>query len=340
LGGVRWGRLLKAKRKIQFSFLSAAIILLALTSIPASVSGQTNSQKAILIKMDSTIDYGTFDLLQEAATDIENGKASILLIELNVQSGYLSPSIQIIQRLMSLNAKVIVYVGPRGAAASTVGAYVAMASNILAMNSGTSIGRAGMGLENASSLAYLTNLMGGLATAKARNAAAAEKMVSDNLELSADTAYSQGICDLVVDSYSTLLAELRIDAQNVSELKPSQGFTLSQDTQYELLKLFANLSAIKYMFFAATILILTNFVFVLIRPRRIRTDEANERLLDFMRLEMQSLESSIAKGSGSLSETPLHTPADIRFMPPSKVNRIPTPLANQRLERPLEVKKR
>jgi membrane-bound ClpP family serine protease len=317
------------------------ILILISSSVHPVMSSAPTLTGAILVRVNVTIDYRMADLFEDAARDIESGKATTLLVELDSGDGYLAPTMQIVDRLASLNAKVITYVGPQGARASTFAAYIAMAGKVLVINSGASIGGVSIDSGGPSSRSYMTNMMGKLAATNNRNPEAAERMVTDNVEYPAKEAFAKGICNLVVDNYEHLLASFKIDPQNITEKNQSQSLNVNRDTAYEVLKLFANVTAIRYMTFAAAILIVLDFILLMARPRRGTPDEAYQRLLDLMKMEMHAFElASRGRTSGSLNETELQTPANIPCQPVSQVNRLPTPLPGERLERPLEVKKR
>jgi membrane-bound ClpP family serine protease len=328
---------LKAYRLIE-RFLLTTIMLASIFSILHSSAAGASAQ-VILIRINTAIDYKTADLIANAATDIERGDAAILLIELNGDTGYYSPSMQVVERLNSIRTKVIAYVGPTGAVSSAYNTFVAMASGVLAMNVGTTIGKAAIAVENPASVNYLMNLMRSLATMNGRNAAAAVRMVTDNLEYSADEAYSKGVCDLKVDSYQNLLSILKLDTVSVVERKPSQGLEISRENGYEFLRLFADPTTLKYLFIAITALVMFNLALTIARPRRKKLDETHQALLDFIRTELLAIDLQETMSDSHVHETPLHTVANMPTPPSFKVSRVPTPLPNRRLERPLEVRK-
>jgi len=319
------------------------LCLLALTvqfSIPIKPVSSQPSHRVILLRVDSAIDYKTVDLVDEATKDIMDGKADALLLQIDSGAGYLSPTINIVNKLSSLSITIIAYIGPGGAAASAHGAYLAMASTILAMNVGTTVGMARISSENSTEINSLSNLMRKLATARGRNAEAAGRMAIDNVVYSAEEAYAEGVCDLVVDSYDGLLKKLDIDAAGVVEKTRDQSAYINQDS-YSLLKLLADPTTIKYLFFAVTALVCLNLLFAITRPRRTRRDETYEALLHFMRMEMESSMIPGTSGTaGAVHETPLHTSANIPSTPTFNLNRIPTHQPVRRIERPLEVNKR
>jgi len=317
--------------------LAVSILASASTKSASSLGNGT----AILVRIDSAIDYKTVDRVDEAARDIKEGRAVTLLIQLNSDTGYSAPTLNIVNKLRSLNVTTVAYIGPNGAVASAYAAYLAMASKVLAMNEGTIIGMARITQSNSAETNSLMNLMRELATSGGRNAEAAERMTIDNAAYSAEEAYARGVCDLVVESYESLLKELNIDAANVIEKTPDLGSHIDYQSSYAFFKLLVDPVTIKYLFFAGAGLVCLNLMFALARPRRARKDEIYEPLLDLMRMEIQSsliLEAS--RSTVGVHETPLHTPANIPSDPTFKLNRLPTLEPARRMERPLEVRKR
>jgi membrane-bound ClpP family serine protease len=318
-----------------------AVSVLATTSTK-SASSLANGT-AILVRIDSAIDYKTVDLVDEAARDINEGRARTLLIQLNSDIGYSAPTLNIVNKLRSLNVTTVTYIGPNGAVASAYAAYLAMASKVLAMNKGTIIGMARITQSNSAETNSLMNLMRELATSRGRNAEAAERMTIDNVAYSADEAYAKGVCDLVVDSYESLLKKLNIDAANVIEKTLDLGSYTEYQGSYAFFKLLVDPTTIKYLFFAVAGLVCLNLMLALARPRRGKTrkDETYQPLLDLMRMEIQnSFILDANRTTMVVHETPLHTAADIPPDPTFKLNRLPTCEPARRIERPLEVRKR
>jgi membrane-bound ClpP family serine protease len=332
---------LNQNHKFRTTILCCLLALSILTTLFTKPVSSLGSTTTILIRIDSAIDYKTVDLVQEAANDVKEGRAVALLIQVNSNTGYSAPTLNIVNTLRSLNITTIAYIGPKGAVASAYAAYLAMASRVLAMNEGTIIGMANIASNNSAEANSLMNLMRELATSRGRNAEAAERMAVGNVEYSAEEAFAKGICDMVVDSYEALLKKLNIDAASVTEKTRDQGLNINYQDGYAFLKLIVDPTAIKYLFFAVAGLVCLDLLFAVARPRKPRKDETYQTLLDLIRMEIQS--SLILDNSRStvvVHETPLHTPANIPSDPTFKLNRLPTLEPVRRMERPLEVRKR
>jgi membrane-bound ClpP family serine protease len=320
----------------------AVLILFILSFLSLSFRlswATTEARNVVLVRINSIIDYKVADLVDDAADDVRDEKLSTLLIELDSAEGYLSPIMQIANRLVTMQ-NVVVYVGPSDASATGYAAYVAIAAHLLAMNVGAVIGSVEAEPSGSVQVNYLMKAMAALANATEKNMEASQRMVLDNVAYSADEAYAKGICDIKVDSFEALLSKLNIDPQDVVE-KSNNKPNVDRDRTYELLKAFADVNTIKYMFLTAGALVVLNFMVALRRPKKSKTDDIYRMLLDFMKMEIQSLQLlGLERSSSSVNETQLQTTGNIPSPPTFRVNRIPTPLAPNRLEKPLEVSKR
>ena len=285
---------------------------------------------AVVIKIDSVIDYTTIDLVQRAIDEVESRNGAIMIIELNANRGYLQPTVEIIQRLMATGLKIVVYVGPRGASATSFPAYLAMVGNTFVMNEGTSIGAAG--LNDPSSMNRMMNLMRSLAKSNGRNVMTTESMIINNAVYSADEALANGICDRKIDNFNGLLAMLNIDSGNVTMIQSKQA-SVDLPNGTALLRLMATHSFLEFLFIALALLVAINTVTALRRHTN-WNDEPYQALLNLLRIEISSLESQGLVKGRTVPDTPLHTSVDIS--PPTTVHRIPTPPA-RRLQRIVEV---
>ena len=317
--------------------LLATMVASALANAPTIAIA--DSSQIILVRISTSIDYRTADLIANAATDIQQGNAAKLLLEVDTDSGYYAPSMQLVDRLSSIRAKVVTYIGPSGAVSESFSAFIAMSSGFLAMNSGTSIGNAGAGISDSATTNYLAGIMGSLAVMNGRNGPAAAAMVTRNVEYSAEDAYSKGICDLEVDSYNSLLVTLKIDPASIVERTLSQYPSMNNSADYDLVKFLADPFVLKSLFILCGFLVMLNLVIVMAKPRSNKKDEANHALLELIRMEVLSSDLYRVPPSEHATETLTYTPT---YSPsiPVKLSRVPTPGPDKRLEKPIEVKKR
>ena len=327
------------RRRCFVEILLLTLVVGSLFSLPL-LKARAASSHVILIRVNSSIDYKMADLITGAVADVERGDAAKLLLEIDTASGFYAPSMELVQQLSSIRASVVAYVGPAGAASSGFSTFLAMVSGLFVMNDGTTVGDAAAGIGDVSSLNYLAGVMQSLAAMNGRNAPAAAQMVTANVQYSADVAYSKTICDLIVDSYATLLSTLKIDPANVVERQPSQYSSTNSDALNSLVKFFADPFILRCMFVAFAVLVMVNLLLTIVRPRRSKLDEANQAIFELIRMEVLSPDIYRPTSEVSVNETPLHTSQNTPSPPPFKVSRVPTHPPDKRLEGPIEVRKR
>ncbi len=164
----------------------------------------------------------TADYLASAIERAEEGKASLLVVELDTPGGLDSAMRQMVQAILSSKVPVAVFVSPSGARAASAGVLITLAADIAAMAPGTNIGAAhpvnvgGGAMDNTMSqkvendaAAYARSL----AARAGRNADWAESAVRESASLSAKDALEKKVIDLVVSDLRELLQ--RVDGREV-----------------------------------------------------------------------------------------------------------------------------
>jgi len=146
----------------------------------------------------------------------ENEGVECLIIELNTPGGLDKSMRTIIERMLSAKVPVVVYVSPPGARAASAGAFIGIASDILAMAESTNIGAAhpvDLGGKitktmsekiTSDAAAYIRSI----AVKRGRNAVWAEKAVRKSLSLSGEEAVKQKVADLSANNLEDLLNKL------------------------------------------------------------------------------------------------------------------------------------
>lgn len=328
---------MKRWRLIQIILLSSAII--TAFTIPTVRVAAVDPQ-IILIRISSGIDYRTADLITSAVADVQQGLAAKLLLELDADGGYYAPSMQLVDQISSIRTKVVVYIGPSGAVSSSFSVFVAMASGILAMNTGTSIGSAGVGIQDSQTVNYLAGVMRSLAVMNSRNGPAAAEMVTRNTDYSADDAYAKGLCDLEVDSYNLLLSALKLDPTNIVERKLDQYPSINNHAGYAFLTFLGDPFVLKVLFIGCGILVMLNLLIALVKPRSSKLDEANRALLELVRMEVLSPDLYRPTAEDYSYEPQTHVTTTTPSTPTFTMTRVPTPSSHSSLEKPIEVRKR
>ena len=328
---------MKCRRTLQILLLAMAGMSIFSASFAKTLAV---SSEVILIRVTSTIDYKLADLVASAVAAVEQGDAGKLLLEIDANSGFYAPTMQLVDQLSSIRENVIAYVGPAGASSSSFSTFLAMVSGVLAMNAGTAIGNAASGVNDVPSVNYLAGVMQSLAIINGRNAPAAAQMVTANTQYSADTAYSERVCDLIVSSYEGLLTALNLNPANVVEMTPNQYPSTNSDVAYQMLKFFGDPLVLRCLFVLLAALVMVNLLLTILRPRRSKLDDANRAIFELIRMEVLSPDVYRPMNEVRLNETALHTLQNTPSPPAFRMSRVPTHPPDRRLEKPIEVRKR
>jgi membrane-bound serine protease (ClpP class) len=186
--------------------------------VPALAAGHVN-----VATIDGSINPASSDYLQRAIADSEADGAELLVIELDTPGGLLYATKDIIQAMLNASVPVAVFVSPRGAWASSAGAYITIAANVAAMAPGTSIGAAtpvsiggpsGEEEEGERSAAakkaenLVSAFMESIAKERERNVEWAVDAVRDAVAVSQDKALELGVIDVVAEDLPDLLDKI------------------------------------------------------------------------------------------------------------------------------------
>jgi membrane-bound serine protease (ClpP class) len=184
-----------------------------------------------VLTVTGVIDPVVSEYLAEGLRKAESASAQAVLIRLDTPGGLLDSTRDIIGKMLNAPLPVIAYVSPRGARAASAGVFITVAADVAAMAPETHIGAAhpvsiggspfgpgdqkkstepasGSAMEEkavSDAAAYIR----GLAAAKGRNAAWAEKAVRDSVSLTADEALKQNVIDVLAKDEAELLKALQ-----------------------------------------------------------------------------------------------------------------------------------
>jgi membrane-bound serine protease (ClpP class) len=198
--------------------LVAISCMLLWAPVPALAAGHVN-----VATIDGSINPASSDYLQRAIADSEADGAELLVIELDTPGGLLYATKDIIQAMLNASVPVAVFVSPRGAWASSAGAYITIAANVAAMAPGTSIGAAtpvsiggpsGEEEEGERSAAakkaenLVSAFMESIAKERERNVEWAVDAVRDAVAVSQDKALELGVIDVVAEDVPDLLDKI------------------------------------------------------------------------------------------------------------------------------------
>lgn len=209
----------------------AALVLLSTVSLATAPSAD-QSNKVIVMELQQTIDPGTSAYFKSYLSSITPGSAAAVVIEINSQGGFISSMQEMLSFVTSAqNAGVPVYVYIDGGGfAFSASSYVAMASDILFMGPGSSIGYSApiAGTGSQYSQVQLSNqmqvLMQSMAQAHGRNESAAVEMVRNNSAYTASQAIANGLVDGIAQNLSAFLSTeglaSGVSASNVDIVTP------------------------------------------------------------------------------------------------------------------------
>ncbi|RLI13641.1 hypothetical protein DRO33_00930 [Candidatus Bathyarchaeota archaeon] len=187
---------------------------LALCLLTANLASPAGQGRVVVVELEMDVDAGAVELVERAMSYVESrqGRVEALVLVVDTCGGWIYAMDAIIEDLASCPAMTVAFV-PEGGRCFSAGAYIFMACDRTAMAPGSAIGScmpvdamgnpAGQKEVNA-----MAARMRALARAQGRNATAAEAMVLENADFTAEEAYETGLCDLLVGSLSELLDEL------------------------------------------------------------------------------------------------------------------------------------
>ena len=166
------------------------------------------------VKIEGTINEGTFVTIDYAFQIAEERGADAILIIVDTPGGLVSSTEKIISKILNSDIPVIAYVPP-GAFSASAGSLIVVSANVAAMANGTSIGAAtpitvGLGEPRVEEKAvnYLASYAKSIAEKRNRNTTAIEKFVTEAYSVSARDAYRYGIIDVLADSKEELLKKI------------------------------------------------------------------------------------------------------------------------------------
>ena len=181
--------------------ISAILTISCILTLIAPVTGVI-----VEVKIDGTINEGTYATLKSAMDLADEKNADALLIIGNTPGGLVSSTEKIISMILGSEIPVLTYVPP-GAFSASAGSLIVVSANVAGMANGTSIGAAtpisiGVGEPRVEEKAvkYLASYAKAIAEKRGRNETAIEKFVTEAYSASARDAYRYGIIDVLADS--------------------------------------------------------------------------------------------------------------------------------------------
>lgn len=233
---------LNRRKAVGFSLACAGLALLLATPMARSAPERV----VVQLDVDGVINPVIARYVEEGIRNAESREAAAVLIRLDTPGGLLDATRQAITAIINAPIPVIVYVGPRGARATSAGLFIAMASDVAAMAPETHLGAAhpvtitgdsprpraterktdengkegesgqttGSVMEEkmtSDAAAYIR----ALAAERGRNAVWAERAVRESVSLTSKEALEKNVIELIADSPRALLD--RIDGRIVTK---------------------------------------------------------------------------------------------------------------------------
>lgn len=209
----------RAKRRVKrlrFA-ISLVLVLYPLLAIACSSGPDTEPGAVHVLTTDGDVGPVMERYLDRGIDNAEDEGATAVVIRLDTPGGLISSMDDIIQRILSAEVPVVVYVSPSGGQAASAGTYITYASHVAAMAPGTVIGAAtpvsgtgddlGEDLRNKvieNSVAKIR----GLAELRDRNADWGEDAVRDGTSATAEEALELGVVEYVASDLDDLLQQI------------------------------------------------------------------------------------------------------------------------------------
>jgi membrane-bound serine protease (ClpP class) len=238
--------------KLKLSFFSLIFILLFCSF--SFISDAQNSN-VLLVEITDTIDQSSVETLKESLqkADIEDSTAIILLLD--TPGGGLQETFEIESLIRNSSIPIIGYVYPSGSIAASAGTFILMSSHLAAMADHTIIGSAQpveIGLEGRKlvtdnkTINFLVAWIKERAIMYNRNVTAAEKFITENLDLNAVQAEQADVIEFAASSVDDLLNDINgtvvtTSAGNITLFtKDATQIKYSPSIKIHLLKVISN----------------------------------------------------------------------------------------------------
>ncbi len=188
--------------------LVAALFILALLSIVYAypIKGQGTGM-ILSVKVEGTITEGVYEYIESSIRFASGEKFDGLLIILNTDGGFLSPTEKIVADISSSPIPVAVYI-PSGGRAFSAGSLISLAADKICTGPGSSIGASEPRPRDEKVVNALASWMRSLAETSGKNSTAAELFVRKNLALTAEEAIRYKIADCVAENSREALKKI------------------------------------------------------------------------------------------------------------------------------------
>ncbi|HTK68345.1 MAG TPA: nodulation protein NfeD [Candidatus Eisenbacteria bacterium] len=210
--------------------LALALLIAIIAAVPAPAkieadsTGATSGRPQVdVLTWEGPVQPIMAETVIQAIDRAEKAHREALVIRLDTPGGLDTSMRDVIKRILISEVPIVVYVAPSGGRAASAGTFIGMASHVLAMSPGTSIGAATPvnvgGQDVAHDMANkvkndAVSYIRSLARQRGRNADWAEKAVREGSSLNEEDALHEHVIDLVARNMEDLLKA--IDGRSVT----------------------------------------------------------------------------------------------------------------------------
>src|SRR5262245_47965196 len=201
----------------RMSPLRGCIALLALCFVLAAPAARAQPVNVIVqIDLDDVIHPVSADYVKQGLEHAKQIGARAAIIRINTPGGLVDSMREIVEAILSAQVPVITWVGPNGSRAASAGFFILLAADVTLMAPGTNTGAAhpvsitGSKIDDvmekkivSDASAYLRSYV----AKRGRNAALAEKGVSESQSFTAEEALSEHLIDGVVNDIPSIVQQ-------------------------------------------------------------------------------------------------------------------------------------
>jgi membrane-bound serine protease (ClpP class) len=194
----------------------ANLAALLLYAVPAAAQ-HPRAPLVVVAHLDSIVHPAAASFVRRSIARAEEGKAALLVLEISTPGGLMTSMREITTALINSRVPVATFVYPAGSRAASAGFFILLAGDVAAMAPGTNTGAAhpvgGQGEDigktlgkkiEQDALAQLRTLCG----AHHRDAAAAEKAVTESLSYTETEAKEKGLIEVIARDAGDLCAKV------------------------------------------------------------------------------------------------------------------------------------
>ena len=186
--------------------------------------------KVMHLQLDSEINNAEYAFIDKSLNEAELSEYELVIMEINSLGGYVNPALQIRDRILEADVKVITFVSGRAWSAA---ALIALAGEELYISSSASIGAAETRPNEEKYISALRKEFAATAERRNKNPQIAEAMVDASLEiegiiekdklltLTAAEALEEGIADYSADSLADVAGSRNINLTEIVKVEKS-----------------------------------------------------------------------------------------------------------------------